>query len=205
MSSAAEIGSRYGSSINDYTTASNNTVEAIVIEYCNKASDDMRKMIQSKVRSRGASTLAQGIQPTPVTVTGSIIDISIISEADYWQYRDDGVQGVYINKAPQSKFKFKNLGTPPKMINSFKQFIAKGGIKVVDKKVMSFKGKKRKQALSDQEKAARTLAVRTKIGGIEPLNFSDIAIEPQRINKLSNDIAEALSEAIAINISKTWQ
>jgi hypothetical protein len=208
MATAKDIGSKYGSSISDFATASANVIEDLLIKHCNDGIELMRKRIWAKTKTGTASTLAQGLNITPKRTPKTITVLTmsrvntIGNSPNYYDFVDKGVRGVKYNKAPQSKYKFKNLGTPPAMINSFKKWVASAGIKNVDTTKTSFKGKKRQTALSEQEKVAKTLAVRTKIGGIKPVNFIAQANNTIRNNELRKQLIEGLGVTIRINIKK---
>jgi hypothetical protein len=202
MATPKDIGSKYGSSISDFATASANVIEDLLIKHCNDGIKLMRNKIYRKTKTGTSSTLAQGIENRPVSVSTNSVSITTISNEAYHDYVDKGVRGVKYNKAPQSKYKFKNLGTPPAMVNSFKKWIARTGIKNVDGVQMSFKGKKRKTALSEQEKAARTLAVRTKIGGIKPVNYIEAANNKARNTAFAKQLAVGMAKTITSNIKK---
>jgi hypothetical protein len=48
MATPKDIGSKYGSSISDYSTASANVIEDILIKHCNEGVELMRKRIYKK-------------------------------------------------------------------------------------------------------------------------------------------------------------
>lgn len=202
MSRESEIGAKYGKSINDFSTASTNIIEDILIQHCNEGIDLMRKQIWKKAKTGQASDLAQSLQIKPKEVTPTKVTISTVSDMVYWEFVDKGVKGVKNkNKAPQSPYRFRNLGTPPAMVDSFKKWIARTGTKVVDGTQMSFKGKKRKTALKEQERAAQTLAVRTKIGGIKPIDYVSKANNPKRNKELTRKLRQGLASGIRQNIN----
>jgi hypothetical protein len=86
------------------------------------------------------------------------------------------------------------------MINSFKGWAATAGITNVKKTTLSYKGKNKQKAVSDQERAAKTLATWTKIGGIKPKNFISKAVNKKRVNELADSLSKALSQTITLNI-----
>jgi hypothetical protein len=202
MSRATDIGNKYGKSITDFGKASTNIIEDILIQHCNEGIDLMRKQIWKKAKTGQASDLAQSLQIKPKEVTPTKVTISTVSDMVYWEFVDKGVKGVKNkNKAPQSPYRFRNLGTPPAMVDSFKKWIARTGTKVVDGTQMSFKGKKRKTALKEQERAAQTLAVRTKIGGIKPIDYVSKANNPKRNKELTRKLRQGLASGIRQNIN----
>jgi len=210
MATAKDIGSKYGSSISDYSTASANVIEDILIKHCNEGVELMRKRIYKKTKTGAASVLAQGIANMPAVVAPNSISITTISNETYHDYVNKGVKGVRNkNKAPQSPYRFRNLATPPAMVESFKNWVSKTGMKtvVLDGKRKSLYKKDRKTGnktarLDRIEEAAKVLAVRTKIGGIKPVNFTSQANNAKRNKQLKRSIIEGLGAAIKINIIK---
>jgi hypothetical protein len=210
MATPKDIGNKYGSSISDFATASANVIEDILIKHCNEGVELMRKRIYKKTKTGAASVLAQGIANMPAVVAPNSISITTISNETYHDYVNKGVKGVRNkNKAPQSPYRFRNLGTPPAMVESFKNWVSKTGMKtvVLDGKRKSLYKKDRKTGnktarLDRIEEAAKVLAVRTKIGGIKPVNFTSQANNAKRNKQLKRSIIEGLGAAIKINIIK---
>ena len=210
MSKASEIGKKYGQSINDFAQASENTIESILMVFANESIQLMKKQIQRKARTKGASTLAESMTSVPFQDNDGF-GVNIISSAKYWRFVNDGVKGVKNKgKAPNSKFKFKNLYTPPSMIKSFKDYIARTGMKsalIGGKKKKLYKTdkatKKKKANMDLIDKAAKGLAVATKIGGIAPMQFKEKADNTQRKNILKKQLSEAMSSTIKYNIIKS--
>jgi hypothetical protein len=209
MSRESEIGAKYGKSINDFSTASTNIIEDILIQHCNEGIDLMRKQIWKKAKTGQASDLAQSLQIKPKEVTPTKVTISTVSDMVYWEFVDKGVKGVKNkNKAPQSPYRFRNLGTPPAMVDSFKKWIARTGMKTVviggKRKSLYKKNKKtgEKTARLDRvEQAAQTLAVRTKIGGIKPIDYVSKANNPKRNKELTRKLRQGLASGIRQNIN----
>lgn len=198
FSDSANIASKYGTSVDDIGQAMEGTAEQIIMDWSNEGIDLMRQQIINNSRVKGQSTLAQSFS---VQVVGSSIQVVTTDEyAKVYDYIDKGVRGLKGNKAPKSPYKFRNLGTPKEMINSFKGWAATAGITNVKKTTLSYKGKSKKKAVSDQERAAKTLATWTKIGGIKPKNFISKAINKKRVNELADSLSKALSQTITLNI-----
>jgi hypothetical protein len=196
---AAAIGAKFGESIKDYTKASENIIEAIVMEHCNEGIRIMSKQIKSKARTGQASTLAASMSNVPVQVSATKFQVNTISTEYYADFVDKGVKGVKNKgKAPRSPYSFRNLGTSKAMIESFKDYIARTGSKSMNKKTLIRKNKKKQSDLITKE--ARQMAVATKIGGIKPMNFISKADNPQRTKQLAASLAAALGKAMAKNI-----
>jgi hypothetical protein len=201
MASATEIGNRFGIGAENFEKTNKSDLEKVVINWTNKSIEIMRKIIQTKSKVRGGATLAQDLEPQ-VYQSNNSFGARIVTSADYFDYVDKGVKGITKNKAPKSPYQFKNLYTPPAMIESFKQWAAAAGIKSVGKRTLSFKGKKRKQALDDQTKVAKQLAVFTKLGGIKPMNYIEPATNAKRIKTLTKDITVVMTRNIIKSIKK---
>jgi len=201
MASATEIGNRFGIGAENFEKTNKSDLEKVVINWTNKSIEIMRKIIQTKSKVRGGAALAQDLEPQ-VYQSNNSFGARIVTSADYFDFVDKGVKGITKNKAPKSPYQFKNLYTPPAMIESFKQWVAAAGIKSVGKRTLSFKGKKRKQALDDQTKVAKQLAVFTKLGGIKPMNYIEPATNAKRIKTLTKDITVVMTRNIIKSIKK---
>jgi hypothetical protein len=196
---AAAIGAKFGESIKDYTKASENIIEAIVMQHCNEGIRLMSKQIKSKARTGQASTLAASMSNVPIQVSATKFQVNTISTEYYADFVDKGVKGVKNKgKAPRSPYSFRNLGTSKAMIESFKDYIARTGSKSMNKKTLIRKNKKKQSDLITKE--AKQMAVATKIGGIKPMNFISKADNPQRTKQLAASLAAALGKAMAKNI-----
>lgn len=196
---AAAIGAKFGESIKDYTKASENIIEAILLDHCNEGIKLMSKQIKSKARTGQASTLAASMSNVPIQVSATKFQVNTISTEYYADFVDKGVKGVKNKgKAPNSPYSFKNLGTSKGMIESFKDYIARTGSKSMNKKTLIRKNKKKQSDLITKE--AKQMAVATKIGGIKPMNFIGKADNPQRTKQLAASLAAALGKAMAKNI-----
>ena len=202
MASATEIGNKFGIGAENFEKTNKSDLEKVVINWTNQSIEIMRKIIQTKSKVRGGAALAQDLKAYNYKNTNDSIGIQILTNADYFDFVDKGVKGITKNKAPKSPYQFKNLYTPPAMIESFKQWAAAAGIKSVGKTTLSFKGKKRKQALDDQTKVAKQLAVFTKLGGIKPMNYIEPATNAKRIKTLTKDITIVMTRNIIKSIKK---
>jgi hypothetical protein len=203
MSKASDIGKKFGESVDNFTTASQNTIESILMTFANDSINLMKKHIQEKARTKGASTLAESMVSEPYEDADGV-GIYIRSSAKYWKYVNDGVKGVKNKKkAPKSKFKFKNLGVPKEMWKSFMSYVARSGTKEVRGITTSRKGKTKIQGIKDNIKVAKGLAVATKIGGIAPMQFKQQADNKERRDKLKKELSQAIGSAMKYNIIKS--
>ena len=219
MITGESIGSKYGESISNFSQVAENTATDILRIWCNSGIDLMRKKIYKKARTKGASTLAASIvlgEPE-ISATSISIGIKATKDAPYWNYVDKGVQkspklrggklNPATNKAPNSPFKFKNLGVPDAMVKSFKEYIARTGTKsykVGGKRKSLYKtNRKTKEKTFRTERAdeaAKSLAVATKIGGIKPMNYISEANNNKRRKELIRALKTGLGSAIKSNI-----
>jgi len=196
---AAAIGAKFGESIKDYTKASENIIEAILLDHCNEGIKLMSKQIKSKARTGQASTLAASMSNVPIQVSASKFQVNTISTEYYADFVDKGVKGVRNKgKAPRSPYSFKNLGTSKAMIESFKDYIARTGSKSMNKKTLIRKNKKKQSDLITKE--AKQMAVATKIGGIKPMDFISKANNERRTKQLARSLAAGLGKAMSKNI-----
>ena len=198
FSESANIASKFGTSADDVEQSVKGTAEQVIMDWSNESIELMRQQIIKTSRVKGQSTLAQSFS---VQVVENGIEIVTTDEyAGVFDYIDKGVQGLKGKKAPRSPYKFRNLGTPKKMIDSFKRWAATAGITNVKKTTLSYKGKNKHKAVSDQEKAAKTLATWTNIGGIKPKNFIKKAVNKKRVDELANNLGQALGKTITFKI-----
>jgi hypothetical protein len=204
MATGKSIGEKYGKSTGDYATASKNAAEQVVLQWSNESIDIMRDVIIANARTGQASTLARSMSPK-ITEVSDGFNLRIVSDVNYSDFVDKGVRGLRKNKTKNSPYKFKTIGVSPKMVESFKEYIARTGLKTLKNK----SGKRKRLIIKDKKKqadlitqAATQLAVATKIGGIKPMNFKAAALTKSRLNKLSTEVASALSEVIKINLKK---
>jgi hypothetical protein len=195
-SSATNIGSKYGSSLDTFTKDLKTGVDAVFLKWAEDSISIMRKIITTKARTKQASTLASDLYP-------NVIDngIQIVTTQNYWEFVDEGVKGVFNKgKAPNSKFSFKNLGVPKDMLNSFKQYIARTGSKGLRKQTLIRKNKKKQADLITKE--AMSMAVATKIGGIKPMNYVEPAVGAKRLKLLNKALSKEMAVKIKLAIIK---
>ena len=194
-SAATNIGSKYGSSLDTFTKDLQTGIDGIFLDWANGSIEIMRKVITRKARTRQASTLASSLVPFP-----KALGIQIKGEY-YWEFVDEGVKGVFNkNKAPNSRFSFKNLGVPKDMLNSFKQYIARTGSKGLRKQTLIRKNKKKQADLITKE--AMAMAVATKIGGIKPMNYVEPAVGTKRLKMLNKALSKEMAVKIKLAIIK---
>jgi hypothetical protein len=194
-SAATNIGNKYGSSPDTFAKDLQTGIDGIFLDWANGSIEIMRKIITRKARTKQASTLASSLIPFP-----KALGIQIKGEY-YWEFVDEGVKGVFNQaKAPNSQFSFKNLGVPPDMLSSFKQYIARTGSRGLRKQTLIRKNKKKQADLIEKE--AMAMAVATKIGGIKPMNFKDPAVGAKRLKLLNKALSKEMAVKIKLAIIK---
>jgi len=204
-SSAKGIGEKYGSSLDSFAKDLQSGVDGVFLNWANDSIDIMRGIITRKARTKQASTLASDIAPNPIPN-----GIQIVTTQNYWEFVDEGVKGVFNKgKAPNSRFSFKNLGVPRQMLESFKQYIARTGLKTArigSKRKSLYKTNKKtkvKTAKMDViEQAAMSMAVATKIGGIKPMNYVNPAVGQKRLKVLNKALSKEMATTIRLAIIK---
>ena len=195
-SAATNIGSKYGSSLDTFAKDLKSGVDAVFLKWAEDSILIMSNIIKNKARTKQASTLASDLYP-------NVIDngIQIVTTQNYWEFVDEGVKGVFNkNKAPNSRFSFKNLGVPKDMLNSFKQYIARTGSKGLRKQTLIRKNKKKQADLITKE--AMAMAVATKIGGIKPMNYVEPAVGTKRLKILNKALSKEMAVKIKLAIIK---
>jgi hypothetical protein len=200
-SSATQIGKRYGQSTADFTTSSNNAAEQVVLDWTNEGIALMSAKIRSKARTGSASTLAQDMIPKVKIISGGV-SVKVITKQDYADYVDKGVKGLKKNEAPQSPYKFKNLGVPKEMWKSFAKYASRTGLKQHKGRTLSTEGKSKISAGKDIITVAKQLAVATKIGGIKPMNYKEAAVNDKRVKQLAENLSVALGQVFIGKIVK---
>lgn len=198
---AKEIGKKYGQSTADFTTSSNNAAEQIALDWTNEGIALMSAKIRSKARTGSASTLAQDMIPKVELIRGGV-SVKVITTQEYADYVDKGVRGVKNNEAPNSPYKFKNLGVPKAMWKSFAKYAARTGLKENKGTTLSTKGKSKISAGRDIITVAKQLAVATKIGGIKPMNYKKEAVDDKRVKQLAENLSVALGQVLIGKILK---
>jgi hypothetical protein len=194
----ASIGSKYGSSVDNFQKELKSGADKIMVEWANDSIAIMRKILSKKTRIGDRGKLIADLQPKPYPMDASgKLRIEIVTMQDHWEFLDKGVQGVKNkSKAPNSPFKFKNLGVPKTMLRSFADYAARTGVREIKGTTLATKGKSKIQAGRDILKVAKQLAIATKISGIKPVNYVEPAVGKKRIKILS----ESMSKEIGIKV-----
>jgi len=202
-----KIGSKYGSSTDNFEKELGSGAEKIMVEWANASILIMRKILSKKTRigDRGKLIADLAPKPFPIDANGNL-KIQIVTMQDHWEYLDKGVQGLRNKaKAPNSPFKFRNLGTPDSMIDSFKEYISKLGLKSVKtptKRIRLYNTKNKKKVANYDaiEKAAKGMAIATKLSGIKAVNYVEPAVGKKRLRILSQAMSKEIGRKITAQI-----
>ena len=187
FSEAANLATKFGTK--DAGEAVEGTVEAVTLDWMNGISKSMQTILQKNSKSR-RNKLAQSLFPTILQgSTPTNIKVGITTTESYYDFVDKGVQkspklrggkpNPTTNKAPKSIYKFKNVGTSQKMVDSIKSWTSFAGAKSED---------------------AKRIAYFVKRGGISPKNYIKGAITPKSLQELSNNITIALGEVVKVQL-----
>lgn len=201
------IGSKYGSSVENFQKELEKGADKIMLEWANVSIGIMRKILKQKTRIKDRGKLIADLQPKPFPMDANgNIKIQIVTMQDHWEFVDKGVKGVKRSaKAPNSPFKFKNLGTPDAMVDSFKEYISRLGLKSVKtptKRINLYKTKNKKKIANYDaiEKAAKGMAIATKLSGIKAVNYVEPAVGNKRLKILSQAMSKELGKKVLASI-----
>lgn len=187
FSEAANLATKFGTK--DAGEAVEGTVEAVTLEWMNGVSKSMQTILQKNSKSR-RNKLAQSLFPTILQgSTPTNIKVGITTTESYYDFVDKGVQkspklrggkpNPTTNKAPKSIYKFKNVGTSQKMVDSIKSWTSFAGAKSED---------------------AKRIAYFVKRGGISPKNYIKGAITPKSLQELNSNLTIALGEVVKVQL-----
>ena len=187
FSEAANLATKFGTK--DAGEAVEGTVEAVTLEWMNGVSKSMQTILQKNSKSR-RNKLAQSLFPTILQgSTPTNIKVGITTTETYYDFVDKGVQkspklrggkpNPTTNKAPNSIYKFKNVGTSQKMVDSIKSWTSFAGAKSED---------------------AKRIAYFVKRGGISPKNYIKGAITPKSLQELNSNLTIALGEVVKVQL-----
>jgi len=196
------IGSKFGKSIEDFSTSSKNILEQVVWQHCKEGVLLMQKKLRGSTRTKDSGTLIRSIHVVPPKSSNETISVETLvntKDAPYYDFVDKGVKGFKNKgKAPQSPYAFKNMATPHAMIKSFKDYIAATGSKSMRGKKLIRKNKQKQSDLITAE--AYAMAKATKKSGIKPHEYISQADNPQRTKQLAKAVGKALASGIRTNI-----
>ncbi len=176
------------------------TTASILQEWGNEATVQMKKLLSQRLVSNRDIALSQSIDwtGTKVSVQGTT---AIWNLNDYWIYVDLGVKGVnnrsktYVSKDYPQGFKYKNLGTPPAMIKSLSDYIARKGIPVTKSK------RNPRESNKDANlRLAKRMSYFIKRKGITGTRFYSDVFNEYGFKRLTDKLQNALGAEVEIRI-----
>ena len=187
FSEAANLATKFGTK--DAGEAVEGTVEAVTLEWMNGVSKSMQTILQKNSKSR-RNKLAQSLFPTILQgSTPTNIKVGITTTESYYDFVDKGVQkspklrggkpNPTTNKAPNSIYKFKNVGTSKAMVDSIKGWTAFANANAAD---------------------AKRIAYFVKRGGIAPKNYIKGSVTRQSLQELNSNLTIALGEVVKVQL-----
>jgi hypothetical protein len=187
FSEAANIAAKYGTK--NAGEALEGTVEDVTLQWMNGISIEMQKILQKNSKSR-SNKLAQSLFPTILSgSTPTNVKVGITTTESYYDFVDKGVQkspklrggkpNPTTNKAPKSVYKFKNVGTSQKMVDSIKGWTSFAGAKAED---------------------AKRIAYFVKRGGLSPKNYIKGAITSKSLKELNSNLTIALGAVVKVQL-----
>jgi hypothetical protein len=179
----------------------------VLLEWGNANAEQMRQLLRQRLKHKGTeSNLAQSIQTKGATVKGSVVNMTIDLN-DYWMFIDLGVKGLknrsasgvptktYTNKDFPQGFSFKNMATPPQMINSLQDFIARKGIPVRKTKQQASS-----EVIQDSFKMAQAMADSIKKKGIDGTQFYSDTFNQDSYNELTNKLSLIIGQEVEFRL-----
>lgn len=173
----------------------------IMKEWGNSVVSELRHNLNERLKENDSeSNLSQSIQVYDTFVIKNKVQF-VLALNDYFIYIDLGVKGVknksitFQNDKYPSGFHFKNLGTPPQMINSLQNYIARKGIPVRKSKSQSSKS-----VLNQSFQMAKSMAIAIKRKGIDGTRFFSDVYDNDAFIDLEKRLELGLGHEIEINI-----
>jgi hypothetical protein len=186
--------SSLGRDLKDLRESPQDAVSGILEAFTAITIGKMKRGLVEKGR-KGTGALEASIAPQPVRVEKGNMIIDIEME-DYWDFINQGVNGIEVNWASEYLFR-ANAKTPsagpPTFKDSIKQWMANKSIKQLS--WMDKDGEYRTKNLKtekDYDGAAFVIMQGIKKNGIEPSFFVDNALDDETITDLANSIGDAI-------------
>ena len=150
-------------------------VEQTILDWLIERRDVAREKLGSEGRE-GSGALATSIGWKPLDVSSDKVLVEVIAE-DYWDYINQGVNGVFNSFG--SPYSFKNLGVGEKMKQSFREFIQVNGITPREPEM-------------EYDQLAYILARATKKKGIKATPFMDEGFSPEAFKDLGQRLGKTV-------------
>jgi hypothetical protein len=190
--------SKFGKKLADLAQPEN-FVQEVMIDWANDITVKLKENLLT-TDSYATGNLYQSIEPLPPTVNDDgNLELDILM-ADYWDYQNQGVNGIG-KSTFQTEYLFRAVAkvpTPsgePTFLDSLLQWIAFKGIAEVT--YTDENGERQALQMSDpksRKQGAFILMGAIKRKGITPTNFVNNALTPESLNDLENSIFEAIKK-----------
>jgi hypothetical protein len=172
---------------------------AVLQEWGNEATAQMQKLLNERLkRTAQESQLSQSIDWTGSEVTPDGAT-AVWNLDDYYVYVDLGVKGVnnksktYTSDEFPAGFQFRNIGTPPAMVNAMQNYIARKGIQVTPKEGET--------VIDASFRMAKAMSIAVKKKGIDGTRFYSDVFNDYGFKRLTDKLSAALGTEIEINIT----
>jgi hypothetical protein len=181
----------------------------VLMEWGNANANEMRRLLRERLKHKKTeSLLAQSIEPKDPTIKNGVVSMAIDLN-DYWMYIDLGVKGLrnrsgkttgsiptktYTNKDFPQGFSFRNIGTPPQMINSLQDFIARKGIEA------RVGNESTSQVIQTAFQMAQSMALAIKLKGIDGTRFYSDTFNQDSYNELTNKLSLIIGQEVEFKL-----
>ena len=169
------MGDKLGSATKNLRAKAGTKVEQTILDWLIERRDVAREKLGSEGRE-GSGALATSIGWKPLDVSSDKVLVEVIAE-DYWDFINQGVNGVFNSFG--SPYSFKNLGVGEKMKQSFREFIQVNGITPREPEM-------------EYDQLAYILARATKKKGIKATPFMDEGFSPEAFKDLGQRLGKTV-------------
>ena len=169
------MGDKLGSATKNLRAKAGTKVEQTILDWLIERRDVAREKLGSEGRE-GSGALATSIGWKPLDVSSDKVLVEVIAE-DYWDFINQGVNGVFNSFG--SPYSFKNLGVGEKMKQSFREFIQVNGITPREPEM-------------EYDQLAYILARATKKKGIKATPFMDEGFSTEAFKDLGQRLGKTV-------------
>ena len=150
-------------------------VEQTILDWLTERIEFAQSLLEQGGRE-GSGALSASIRPKDLVTNADKVLVEVIAE-DYWDYINQGVNGVFNSFG--SPYSFKNLGVGEKMKQSFREFIQVNGITPREPEM-------------EYDQLAYILARATKKKGIKATPFMDEGFSPEAFKDLGQRLGKTV-------------
>ena len=181
----------------------------VLLEWGNANANEMRRLLRERLKHKKTeSRLAESIDLQDPTIKGGVVSMAIDLN-DYWMFIDLGVKGLrnrsgkttgsiptktYTNKDFPSGFSFRNIGTPPQMINSLQDFIARKGLEA------RVGNESTSKVIQTSFQMAESMALAIKLKGIDGTKFYTDTFNQESYNELTNKLSLIIGQEVEFRL-----